>query len=209
MLYRAGQMLGSRQDVFSRIDRMAITTLRPITTDEYHQMIAAGIIDEGARIELILGQMYDMAAKGTRHTVATTELMGELLRLLGKRAKVRCQEPITLPNNSEPEPDLVIARLRQDNYLDSHPNPADLILVVEVADSSLDLDKNTKANLYAAAGIQEYWIINLVDDRLEVYRQPNSAIYTEMKIISAQASISLPQFPDITIDLTAIFPPPK
>jgi Uma2 family endonuclease len=202
-------MLGSRQDVFSRIDRMAITTLRPITTDEYHQMIAAGIIDEGARIELILGQMYDMAAKGTRHTVATTELMGELLRLLGKRAKVRCQEPITLPNNSEPEPDLVIARLRQDNYLDSHPNPADLILVVEVADSSLDFDKNTKANLYAAAGIQEYWIINLVDDRLEVYRQPNSAIYTEMKIISAQASISLPQFPDITIDLTAIFPPPK
>ena len=185
---------------------MVSTTLRPITTDEYHQMIAAGIIHEGARIELILGQMFDMAAKGTRHTVATTELMGELLLILGKRAKIRCQEPITLPNHSEPEPDIAIANLRQDNYLDSHPSPIDLILVVEVADSSLDFDKTTKANLYAAAGIQEYWIVNLIDDRLEIYRQPNSSIYTSIQILSAQGSIQIPQFPDLSIGLAAIFP---
>jgi Uma2 family endonuclease len=195
--------------VFLGIDRMVSTTLRPITTDEYHQMIAAGIIHEGARIELILGQMFDMAAKGTRHTVATTELMGELLLILGKRAKIRCQEPITLPNHSEPEPDIAIANLRQDNYLDSHPSPIDLILVVEVADSSLDFDKTTKANLYAAAGIQEYWIVNLIDDRLEIYRQPNSSIYTSIQILSAQGSIQIPQFPDLSIDLAAIFPPTK
>ena len=102
-----------------------------------------------------------------------------------------------------------IAWFRNDDYLDSHPSPSDLILVIEVADSSLDFDKNTKANLYATAGIQEYWIVNLVDDRLEVYRQPNSSIYTEIKIISSQDSIELPQFPEITLNLAAIFPPAK
>ncbi len=188
---------------------MVSTTLRPITIDEYHKMIAAGIIPEDARIELILGQMFDMAAKGTRHTFSTTRLVRELTRLIEQGAIVRCQEPITLPNNSEPEPDITIARLRDDNYLDSHPSPSDLMLVIEVADSSLDFDKNIKANLYAAAGIQEYWIVNLLDDRLEVYRQPNSSIYTEIKIISPQDPIELPQFPEISIDLAAIFPPAK
>ena len=188
---------------------MVSTTLRPITTDEYHQMIAASIIHEDARVELILGQIFNMAAKGTRHTVATTELMGELMLLLGRKAKVRCQEPITLSNNSEPEPDIVIVNLRSDNYVDSHPTPVDLILVIEIADSSLDFDRNTKANLYAAAGIQEYWIINLIDNRLEVYRQPNSDIYTEIRIISSQESIQLPQFSEIKIDLISIFPPAK
>ena len=188
---------------------MVSTTLRPITTDEYHQMIAASIIHEDARVELILGQIFNMAAKGTRHTVANTELMGELLLLLAKKAKIRCQEPIALPNNTEPEPDIVIAKLRSDNYVNSHPSPSDIILVIEVANSSLDFDRNTKANLYAAAGIQEYWIVNLIDNRLEIYRQPNSTIYTEIRIISSTDSVALPQFPELKIDLTTIFPPAR
>ena len=195
--------------MFSGIDRMVSTTLRPITTDEYHQMIAASIIHEDARVELILGQIFNMAAKGTRHTVANTELMGELLLLLAKKAKIRCQEPIALPNNTEPEPDIVIAKLRSDNYVNSHPSPSDIILVIEVANSSLDFDRNTKANLYAAAGIQEYWIVNLIDNRLEIYRQPNSTIYTEIRIISSTDSVALPQFPELKIDLTTIFPPAR
>jgi Uma2 family endonuclease len=186
---------------------MVNTQVRPLTIDDYHRMIETGIIQEGEHIELISGQIFNMAAKGTRHTVANTELMSELLILLGRRAKIRCQDPITLPNHSEPEPDLVIARLRSDNYVDSHPAPADIILVIEVADSTLNFDRNTKAPLYAAAGISEYWIVNLVDDRLEIYSQPQGDIYTNTQIILPPRLINLSYFPDVALDLTTIFPP--
>lgn len=185
---------------------MVNTQVRPLTVDDYHRMIETGIIHEGEHIELISGQIFNMAAKGTRHTVANTELMGELLLLLGRRAKVRCQDPITLPNNSEPEPDIVIARLRSDNYVISHPAPADIILVIEVADSTLSFDRNTKAPLYAAAGISEYWIVNLIENRLEMYSQPEGSIYTNTQIILPPRLVNLPHFPEISLDLTTIFP---
>ena len=186
---------------------MINTQVRPLTTNDYHRMIETGIIHEGEHVELISGQIFNMAAKGTRHTVANTELMSELLLILGRKAKIRCQDPITLPNNSEPEPDIVIARLRSDNYVNSHPVPADLILVIEVADSTLSFDRNIKAPLYAAAGISEYWIVNLVDDRLEIYSQPEGSIYTNTQIILPPRLINLSHFPDITLNLTTIFPP--
>jgi Uma2 family endonuclease len=188
---------------------MISTQVRLLTITEYHRMIETGIIHEGEHIELISGQIFNMAAKGTRHTVSTTELMGELLILLGRTAKIRCQDPITLPNHSEPEPDIVIAKLRADNYVDSHPAPVDIILVIEVADSTLNFDRNTKAPLYAAAGISEYWIVNLADDRLEIYSQPEGSIYTSTQIILPPRSINLPQFPGIMLDIAAIFPPTK
>ena len=188
---------------------MVSTQIRPVTITDYHRMTETGIVGEGEHTELISGQIFNMAAKGTRHTVANTELMSELLLLIGKRAKVRCQDPITLPNNSEPEPDVVIARLRQDNYLDSHPAPADIILVIEVADSTLSFDRNIKAPLYAAAGIPEYWIVNLVEDRLEIYTQPERSIYTNTQIILPPRSINLPHFSELTLDIAVIFPATK
>ena len=186
---------------------MVNTQIRPLTISDYHRMIETGIIHEGEHTELISGQIFNMAAKGTRHTVANTELLSELLLLLGRRAKIRCQDPISLPNHSEPEPDIVIAKLRSDNYVNSHPAPADIILVIEVADSTLNFDRNTKAPLYAAAGISEYWIVNLIDSRLEIYTKPEGAIYTNTQIILPSRLINLSHFPDITLDLTTIFPP--
>jgi Uma2 family endonuclease len=97
--------------------------------------------------------------------------------------------------------------LRSDNYVNSHPAPADIILVIEVADSTLNFDRNTKAPLYAAAGISEYWIVNLVDDRLEIYSQPEGAIYTNTQIILPPRLINLAHFPDLALDLATIFPP--
>ncbi len=104
--------------------------------------------------------------------------------------------------------------MRGDNYLDSHPAPADIILIIEVADSTLNFvgeasrneNRNTKAPLYAAAGIGEYWIVNLVDDRLEIYTQPEGSIYTNTQIILPPRSVSIPQFPANILDLLAIFP---
>ena len=188
---------------------MVNTQIRSLTSAEYYQMIESGIIREGEKVELILGQIFTMAAKGTRHTVATTRLIAELPMLIQRRAVVRCQEPITLPNNTEPEPDIAIARLRSDDYINSHPAPADIILVIEVADSTIKFDRETKAPLYAAAGISEYWIVNLIDNRLEIYRQPEGSIYASIQIVTPPKSISLPQFPEIVIEINDFFPAQK
>jgi Uma2 family endonuclease len=186
---------------------MVNTQVRPLTIYDYHRMIETGIIHEGEHIELILGQVFNMAAKGTRHTLCTRRLFKQLLNLIGDQADVQSQDPITLPNNSEPEPDVVIARLRADSYADSHPVPADIILVIEVADSSLDFDRSTKLQIYAAAEISEYWIVNLIDSRLEIYSQPEGDIYTSTQIILPPRPTNLPHFIDIALDLTTIFPP--
>jgi Uma2 family endonuclease len=185
---------------------MVSTQIRQLTSTEYYGMMESGIIREGERVELILGQIFTMAAKGTRHTLSTRKLFKHLLSLIGDRADVQSQDPITLPNNSEPEPDIVIAKLRSDDYANSHPSPTDIILVIEVADSSIKFDRETKAPLYAAAGISEYWIVNLIDDRLEIYRQPEGDIYTSIEIITPPRSISLSQFSDITLNIGDFFP---
>jgi Uma2 family endonuclease len=196
---------------------MVNTQIRLLTSADYYQVMESGIIREGERVELISGQIFTMAAKGTRHTVSTTKLLKELLGLVADRAVVRCQDPITLPNHSEPEPDIAIARLRSDDYVNSHPSPADIILVIEVADSTIKFDRETKAPLYAAAGINEYWIVNLIDDRLEIYRQPEGNIYTSIEIItpprgqslSGRESVILPQFSEICLNIGDFFPAAK
>jgi Uma2 family endonuclease len=188
---------------------MVNTQIRPLTSAEYYQMMESGIIREGERVELISGQIFTMAAKGTRHTVATTRLITELPTLIQRRAIVRCQEPITLPNNSEPEPDIAIVRLRSDDYINSHPTPKDIILVIEVADSSIRFDRDIKAPLYAATGISEYWIVNLIDDRLEIYRQPEGDIYTSVQIVTPPRSINLPEFSEIALNISDLFPAQK
>jgi Uma2 family endonuclease len=193
---------------------MINTQIRPLTVEDYHRMIETGIIHEGEHIELISGQLIEMAAKGTRHTVATTKMMQELLMLMYRQATIRCQDPIALSDRSEPEPDIVIARLRADDYVNSHPTPPDIILVIEVADSTLEFDRQVKLPLYALAGIREYWIVNLVDNRLEVYREPDRAqtgagIYTNNQILLPSKSIAIPEYADKSIELIDIFPPAK
>jgi Uma2 family endonuclease len=196
---------------------MISTQIRPLTSAEYYQMMETGIIQEDERVELISGQIFTMAAKGVRHTICTRRLFKQLLALIGDRADVQSQDPITLPNNSEPEPDVVIAKLREDNYENSHPVPADIILVIEVSDTTLKFDREVKAPLYATSSINEYWIVNLIDNRLEVYRQPEDGIYTNVRIftpprsrsISGRESINLPEFPEIMLNISDFFPAQK
>ncbi len=188
---------------------MISTQIRPLTSAEYYQMMETGIIHEGERVELILGQIFTMAAKGVRHTICTRRLFKQLLALIGEQADVQSQDPITLSNNSEPEPDVVIAKLRADNYENSHPLPADIILIIEVSDTTLKFDREVKAPLYAAAGINEYWIINLIDNCLEVYRQPDDGIYTNVQILMPPRSIDIPSFPEIRLNISDFLPAQK
>lgn len=188
----------------------AVTPKR-FTLEDYHRLIELGFLGESEQVELIRGELMQMVAKGTPHTVCNTSLVYEVTMLLQRRAIVRGQEQITLLPNSEPEPDLVIARNRTDRYLSGHPSPADILLVVEVAEPTLKYDQEVKLPLYAESGISNYWIFNLVTSYLEVYTQPYQDLqgnfgYANKHIFLPNLSVTLPSFPDLSLDLSSVFP---
>ena len=190
---------------------MVVATRRKFTIEEYHQLVDLGFFTENDRIELIRGEIIEMAPKRTPHSVCNSILFGELYKLLGDRANVRGQEPITLPSNSEPEPDVVIAQKKADNYLSAHPTAADIILIIEISDSTLRYDRETKLSLYAEANINHYWIVNLVDNYLEVYTNPfcdnkDNFYYRNKNIFLPNDRIEIPNLHDIYLELKTIFP---
>ncbi len=191
---------------------MSIATAKRFTTAEYHRLTELGFFAEDERVELINGKLVKMAAKGTAHSVCETRLERELFKLLGERATLRGQQPIILPDDSEPEPDRAIVQNRPDDYLSSHPCPADILLLIEIADSSLSYDKQVKLPLYAAAGISDYWIFNLSDTCLECYSEPYQNApgqfgYRRTLILLPNESVNLPCFHDLALDLSRVFPP--
>lgn len=190
---------------------MTTVTAKRFSITEYHRLGELGFFAPDDRFELIRGELIKMAAKGTLHSVCNSLVFGELYSLVGKRAIVRGQEPIILTDDSEPEPDVVIARNRSDNYLASHPEPADILLVIEVSDSSLKYDQITKLSLYAEAGISNYWIFNLVDNQLEMYSEPyqkrqGAFNYRSQNIVLQNETVVIPGFPDLSLDLSLVFP---
>ncbi|HUY91492.1 MAG TPA: Uma2 family endonuclease [Pirellulales bacterium] len=142
--------------------------------DQYHQMIASGILTEDDRVQLLEGEIVCMTPIGPLHRYAVVVAGEALSRLVPPEWKVITQQPITLAG-SEPEPDLSVVRSEAALALDRHPGAADTALIIEVADSSLPLDRNRKQAIYAAAGIPEYWIVNLAQRSIEVYREPAPA----------------------------------
>jgi Uma2 family endonuclease len=190
---------------------MTPVTSKHFTFAEYQRLVELGFLTEDDRVELIRGELIQMAAKGTLHSVCNTKLMRELERLVGERAVVRGQEPIVLPSDSSPEPDIVIARGQPDDYLESHPHPQDILLVIEIADSSLEYDQNVKLALYAEDQIQDYWIVNLNADRVERYRYPyqdaqGNFDYRVREISLRNEAVGLPQFPELLLNLNQVFP---
>jgi Uma2 family endonuclease len=164
---------------------------RQFTVDEYHRMIETGILTENDRVELLDGWILKMSPIGPPHATALNLVAAALQNILPAAWFVRTQSPVTL-ETSEPEPDLTVVRGRIRDYLSHHPYPADVALLVEVADSTLDFDRLQKRLCYAAAGIAEYWIVNLIDRRLEVFRDPAPAgDYQITKTIDAGGSVEL------------------
>ncbi|KAM3096152.1 Uma2 family endonuclease [Phormidesmis sp. 146-35] len=184
-------------------------TVKRFTVDEYHRLSELGFFAEGDRIELIRGELVYMAAKGTSHEVCLTKLIRALPQLLSDRATVRCQSPIIL-SNSEPEPDFTIVTNRSDDYLESHPKPEDVLWLIELSDASLTYDQETKLNLYAEHNIQDYWIFNLLENVLETYREPYQKSqgfgYRVKRVLLPNEGLTLPYFPDLTLDLSKAFP---
>jgi hypothetical protein len=145
--------------------------VRRLSVSEYHKMAEAGVLTAGDRVELIHGWLVPKMTLNPPHTYAVGTLMKSLLALAGSRGVVRVQQPITT-SDSEPEPDIVLASGRDGDYKTRHPKPSECVVVVEVADSTLREDRTTKLGLYAGARVAVYWIVNLIDRRVEVYTQP-------------------------------------
>lgn len=171
----------------------------PITTDLYHQMIAQGILTEDDKIELLEGELIKMSAVGPRHAACVERLSDYLKDELGKAVAIRHQNPVELNIYSEPEPDLAIIKRRKDYYIDAHPQPHDVLLLVEVADSTLKKDRGVKLSAYAKAGIGEYWIVNLVDDLIEVYTNPSGNSYQNVRLVRRDETLAIQALPAITL----------
>lgn len=190
---------------------MPDVTTKRFTLAEYHRLVELGFLSEDDRVELIRGELVQMAAKGTPHSVCNTKLIRELDRLVGDRAVVRGQEPIILPSDSEPEPDAVIALGQPDDYLANHPSPNEILLVIEVSDSTLNYDQTVKLAIYAEAQIQNYWIVNLIAQQLEHYSQPYQDTqgafgYRTKQIALRDETIAVSGFPDLFLNLSRVFP---
>ncbi|MBD2472334.1 Uma2 family endonuclease [Nostoc sp. FACHB-145] len=149
--------------------------------------------------------------RGKPHSVCNTRLYRELFTLIAGKATLRGQEPVILSDKSEPEPDLVIVQNRTDDYLQEHPHPSDVLLLIEISDSSLKYDQEEKLSVYAEAGISDYWIFNLVDSYLECYSEPYKNLqgkcgYRSKLIFLPNESVKLPCFNDLGLDLSKVFP---
>jgi len=150
-----------------------------LTVEAYYRMAEAGIFGEDDRVELIEGEIIDRPPLGTDHASVVKRLNAIFTRGAGGRAIVSVQNPVRLSPRNEPQPDLALLRHRADYYRDAHPGPTDVLMLVEVADSSLRYDVDVKLPLYARHGIPELWIVDLEHRRLEIYRRPEGDAYLE------------------------------
>jgi Uma2 family endonuclease len=171
--------------------------------EEYHQLIATGVLAE-RRVELLQGLIIDMTPEGVSHAANASRTTKYLARLLLDRAEIRDGHPITLPNNSEPEPDIAIVRCPDTIYDEHHPYPEDIFWLIEYSDSTLSKDLGAKRDVYAAAGIQEYWVVNLQESCLIVFRNLMGDRYQEELRLDS-GSIDPVAFPDLLIDVRRLF----
>jgi Uma2 family endonuclease len=175
----------------------------PITRAEYDELVRRGALED-ARVELLYGRIVSMIPIGKPHAYSVTKLVTLLISALGERASVRGQQPFAAPDESEPEPDVAV--VPAGDYLDDHPKTA--WLLIEVADSSLVRDR-AKATLYAAAGVVEYWIVNLVDDVVEVYHDPQAQGYATTTRHRPGDVLRLARFADVAVRVADILPPQR
>jgi Uma2 family endonuclease len=174
-------------------------TRRLFTIDEYERMIEADIIHEGERVELLGGEILCMAAMGSKHAAAVRRAGKRLTIRLGDRASVSIQSPIHLPPCTAPEPDIALLRPRDDDYDTAHPEPDDVLLVIEIADSSVGIDTGSKLSRYAEAAIAETWIWNVRRGQATVYRDPQDGHYTSVSTVGRGGALTPLAFPDLTI----------
>jgi Uma2 family endonuclease len=171
--------------------------------DDYHQMIGSGLLDDRS-LELINGEIIEMSPEGVAHSFYCRGAAKYLRSLLGERAEISEAHPITLPNDSEPEPDIAIVRTPDTLYQTRHPFAEDIFWLIEIANSTLVKDVGVKRDLYALAGIPEYWVMNLQTLELVVFRDLAATEYRS-EICLSNGNISPLAFSDVSIDVSRLF----
>jgi Uma2 family endonuclease len=182
------------------------------TTTDFQQMIDSGILQEGEPYELLNGEIIrktdyptypfsqtTIVGIGKRHAAATKRINAVLTQRLNGQAIVGVQDPVHLNEYSEPQPDISVLKLNPDFYSSGHPQPHEIYLIIEVSDTTLEIDRTIKLPLYAQAGILELWIVNLQDEQIEVYRQPLGEIYTVKQVFTAGQMLVIAGLPDVAI----------
>jgi len=176
-----------------------------LNVGEYYRMAEAGILAPNARVELINGEIIDMAPIGSKHA-ACVKRLGRLLNLrLDDTAIVSVQDPLQLSEFSQPEPDLALLKPRDDFYSGAHPGPEDTLLVIEVAASSLEYDRDVKLPLYAAHVIPEVWLIDLEGKQLSIYREPFDNTYLQIETPASLDALTPLRLPRLALDLSKLF----
>lgn len=177
------------------------------SVDDYYRMLDSGILTEDSRVELIDGEIVEMAPIGSGNAAAVNCLNRLFVRAVGDKAFVSVQNPLRLDLWSEPQPDLILLRPREDDYRTGHPGPEDVLVVVEVAHSTLDYDRGTKLPLYCGAGAPEVWIVNLVAEVIEVYRDPVGSRYAA-SLTAARGEVIAPALlPELRIAVDDVIGP--
>jgi Uma2 family endonuclease len=174
---------------------------------DYYRMLDSGILTEDSRVELIHGEIVEMAPIGSGHAAAVNCLTRRIVQAVGDRAFVSVQNPLRLDLWSEPQPDLLLLQPREDGYRARHPGPDDVLLVVEVSDSTLDYDRQTKLPLYAGAGVHEVWIVSLPDGAIEAYREPTGSGYGSKLTALRGDQIAPSLLPDVSIVVDDVIGP--
>ena len=175
------------------------------TVDEFYRMGEAGIFTEDDRVELIDGEIWQMTAIGPLHAEIVDRLTELFVRRLAGTARVRVQNPLRVSSRTEPQPDLVVARLRGGSYADRHPEPGDVLLVVEVADSSLRYDRVQKIPRYGAAGVPEVWLVDLSAHAVTVYTDPGPTGYARERVLRPGDVITAAGAPALDLPVGELF----
>jgi Uma2 family endonuclease len=170
-----------------------------LNVSQYHQMSEAGIFSENDKVELINGEIIEMSPIGRRHAACVDRINRLFSNILGIKVIVRVQNPIILNNLSEPEPDIALLKPRADFYESGHPQPQDIFLLIEVADSSLEYDRDVKIPLYATSGISEVWLVDIYEQVIIVYRYPSENGYSDIQTLSRGEKLSIQAFPEINL----------
>jgi Uma2 family endonuclease len=179
-------------------------TKRYFNTTEYYRMAEAGILSEDDHVELIKGEIIRMAPIDSRHAGCVSRLNSLLSRQVGGTALVNVQNPVRLSDFSELQPDVALLIPRDDFYSNDHPRPNDVLLIIEVSDTSLEYDRDVKVPLYATALIEEVWLVNLIKDMVEIYRDPRSGIYREVHYATRGETVNPQTNPNLVINVDAI-----
>jgi Uma2 family endonuclease len=179
---------------------------RPFTVAEYDQMVATGILRDDDRVELIEGEIVEMSPIGSPHAACVRKLTVVLPRLLGGRTQISVQCPVAIPDWSEPNPDVTLLKPRSDFYASAHPQPRDVQLLIEVADSTFAYDTKRKAPLYAKGGIREYWVIDLNTNRVLVYTRPRDGQYNIVRAHNLGERFTSQRFPGIEFKVRDLLP---